>query len=193
MIRLYAKRSAHPNILLGTHEMPIPLASQSGSFCREFPSVQSIEQLNISRADILCILENSVGLAPRSTHPVKLYITINIIPPTLYNSPPGVPPVDDDSPAEGAIIRGRIQLPTPEHPLPSSHDQSVETGNKPQSREEVSLTSTTNPRLALDRADEAMKRIVPFNRLDGWEGAVRRIKWVADTLGPIGEVRMTPF
>jgi hypothetical protein len=29
---LYAKRSAHPDILIGTHEMPIPLASQSGSF-----------------------------------------------------------------------------------------------------------------------------------------------------------------
>jgi hypothetical protein len=32
-LRLYAKRSAHPDILIGTHEMPIPLASQSGSFC----------------------------------------------------------------------------------------------------------------------------------------------------------------
>jgi hypothetical protein len=31
-LRLYAKRSAHPDILIGTHEMPIPLASQSGSF-----------------------------------------------------------------------------------------------------------------------------------------------------------------
>src|SRR6267154_2938248 len=30
---LYAKRSAHPDILIGTHEMPIPLTSQSGSFC----------------------------------------------------------------------------------------------------------------------------------------------------------------
>ena len=30
---LYAVRSAHPDILIGTHEMPIPLASQSGSFC----------------------------------------------------------------------------------------------------------------------------------------------------------------
>ena len=38
-ICLYAKRSAHPDILMGTHEMPIPLASQSGSFCREFPPV----------------------------------------------------------------------------------------------------------------------------------------------------------
>ena len=32
-LRLYAKRgSANPDILIGTHEMPIPPASQSGSF-----------------------------------------------------------------------------------------------------------------------------------------------------------------
>jgi len=31
-LRLYAKRAAHPDILIGTHEMAIPLASQSGSF-----------------------------------------------------------------------------------------------------------------------------------------------------------------
>jgi hypothetical protein len=42
---LYAKGSAHPDILIGTHEMPIPLASQSGSFCWEFSPVQSIERL----------------------------------------------------------------------------------------------------------------------------------------------------
>ena len=29
---LYAKRSARPDILIGTHEMQIPLASQSGAF-----------------------------------------------------------------------------------------------------------------------------------------------------------------
>ena len=32
-ICLYAKRSTHPDILIGSHEMPIPVASQSGSFC----------------------------------------------------------------------------------------------------------------------------------------------------------------
>ena len=32
-LSLYAKRSAHPDILIGIHEMPIPLTSQSGSFC----------------------------------------------------------------------------------------------------------------------------------------------------------------
>ena len=49
-IRLYAKRSAHPDILIGTHEMPIPRASQSGSFFSEFPflSILSTSRVQIS-------------------------------------------------------------------------------------------------------------------------------------------------
>ena len=42
---LYAKRSAHPDILIGTHEMLIPLASRSGSFCLELHFGWSIEHL----------------------------------------------------------------------------------------------------------------------------------------------------
>jgi hypothetical protein len=63
----------------------------------------------------------------------------------------------------------------------------------PQSREEMSPTSTKNPRFALDRADESMKRIVPIDRSNTWERAVGRIKWVMDTLSPIAEVRVMPF
>ncbi|KAN0126434.1 hypothetical protein V8E52_000074 [Russula decolorans] len=116
---LYAKGSAHPDILIGTHEMPIPLASQS---------------------DIPCVLENDVREAARSTQPVTLYITVNITPPNLYNNPTSIPTEDsdDDSPAEEATIPGRIQFPVPERILPLSHHQPVETGNAmPQSREEM--------------------------------------------------------
>jgi hypothetical protein len=63
----------------------------------------------------------------------------------------------------------------------------------PQSRKEVSLTSTMNPRFALHRADESIKRIVPIDGSNTWERAVGRIKWVMDTLGPIAEVRVAPF
>jgi len=38
----------------------------------------SFKQLNISRADIPCVLENDGGEAARSTQPVTLYITVNI-------------------------------------------------------------------------------------------------------------------
>jgi hypothetical protein len=151
-------------------------------------------QLNISRADIPCVLENDVGEAARSTQPVTLYITVNITPPSLYNSPPRLPTEDDDSPAEEATIPGRIQYPAPEHLLSLSYHQPVETGNTmPQGREEVSPTSTKNRRFALYWADESMKRIVPTDRSNTWERAVGRIRWVMDTLGPIAEVRVMPF
>jgi hypothetical protein len=140
----------------------------------------SFYQLNISRADIPCVLENDVEEAARSTQPVTLYITLNITPPNLCNSPPCIPTEDDDSPAEEATI--------------PSHHQSVETGDTmPQSREEISPTSTMNPRLALHRAGEAVNRVVPIDGSNTWEKAVGRMKWVMDTLGPIAEVRVMLF
>ena len=71
---LYAKWSANFVILIGTHEMSIPLASQSGS-CIEKPLLFS--QLNISRADIPCTLKNNTGKAVGPT-PVTLYITVTL-------------------------------------------------------------------------------------------------------------------
>jgi hypothetical protein len=148
----------------------------------------SFNQLNISRADIPCVLEN--GEVARSTQPVTLYIMVNVTPPNLYNRP-SIPTKDDDSLAEEANIPRRIQFPTPEHILPLSHHQPVETNNTiPQSREEMSPTSTKNPGLALYQADESMKWIDGSNT---WERAVGRIKWVMDTLGPIAEVRVMFF
>jgi hypothetical protein len=148
--------------------------------------------LNISRADIPCVLENDVGEA--ATQPVTLYITIDITALNPNDSPASIPIKDDDSPTEEAIIPGRIQFPAPKHLTPVSHHQRVETGNTtPQSREETLPTSTKNPRFALHWADKVMKRIAPNDRSNTWETAVGRIKWVMDTLGPIAEVRVVPF
>jgi hypothetical protein len=153
----------------------------------------SSNQLNTSRADIPCVLENGGGEAARSTQPVTLYITINITPSSLYNGPPSIPIEDDNSPAEEATTPGRVQFPVPEHPLPLSHHQPVETGNTmPQSREEVSPISPKSPP-TLHRADEAMKRIVTIERSNTSGRTVGRIKWVMDTLGPIAEVRVMPL
>ena len=155
-----------------------------------FANSLSFNQLNISHADIPCVLKNDVGEAARSRQPVTLYITVKITPPNLYNSP-SILTEDDISPAEESNIPRRIQFPTPEHLLPLSHHQPVGTGNTmPQSREEMSPTSTKNPRFALHRADESMKRI---DRSNTWERAVGRIKWVMDTLGPIAGVGLIPF
>jgi hypothetical protein len=162
---------------------------------RSVENFLSFNQLNTSPADIPCVLESDVGEAAsaQSTEPVTLYITVNITPPDLCNSPPCIPTEDDDSPAE-ATITGRIQVPVSEHLPPLSHHQPVETDNTmPQSPEEVLPTSTKNPRFALDRADESMKQIVPVDRSNTWERAVGRIKWVMDTLGPIAEVRVIPI
>jgi hypothetical protein len=151
----------------------------------------SLNQLNISRADIPCALENDIAEAARSTQPVKLYITVHITPPNPYNSPPSIQTKDRDSPTEEAPIPERIQSPSPERPLPLSHHQPVETGiTMPQSRKEVSPTSTKVLRSALHQTDKAMKQI---EGSDSCEMAVRRIKWVMDTLGPIAEVRVIPF
>ena len=144
-----------------------------------------VGQLNISRADIPCILENDVGEAARSTQLVTLYISVHIIPPNLYNNPQIIPTKVDNFPVEEATIPGRSQSP--------SHHQPVESTTLPQSWEEMSPTSTKNPRLALHWADKVMKRIVPTDRSNKWETAVGRIKWVMDTLGPIAEVRVFPF
>ena len=154
----------------------------------------SFNRLNVSRADVPFVLENGVRGAACSTHPVTLYLTINIMPPNLYNSPPSIPTGGDDSPAEEATIPGPIQSPALEPLLPVSHHQPIETGSTvPQCREEVSSTSTRYHPLALDRADEAMTRIVPIDRSNTWEGAIGRIKWVMDALGPIAEVHLIPF
>ena len=154
----------------------------------------SSDQLNISRADIPCVLENDSEEAGRSTQPVTLYINVNITPPNLYNSPPSIPTENDGSHAEETTTPGPIQLLDAEHPSPPSHHQRIENENTmPRSEEEVSPTSTTNPRSALNLADEALNRVVPIDRWNTWERAVGRIKWVMDTLGPIAEVGVIPF
>src|SRR6266404_203110 len=76
---LYEKRDAHSNTLIGTHwhEMPIPLASQSGSIWNSF----SFNQLNVSRVDIPWALKNEAGEAVLSTQrqPVTLYMTVTVL------------------------------------------------------------------------------------------------------------------
>ena len=121
-------------------------------------------------------------------------ITVNITPPNLYNNPPSIPTEDDSYPDEEAAVAGRIQFPSPEYHLPLSHHQPVETVNTmPQSQEGMS-PSTENTCSAFHlAAGESMKRIGPIDGSNTWETAVRRIKWLMETLGPIAEVRMMPF
>ena len=60
----------------------------------------SFNQLNISRADIPCILGNGTEGATRPTQPVTLYITVSTTAPDPYDGPQKIPTEDVDSPAE---------------------------------------------------------------------------------------------
>ena len=187
-LRLYAEQSGHPGIPIGTRQIPVPPASQSGSFYRQ-SSLSS--PLNVSRADIPCILENNVGETAQSMQPVTLYISINIAPPKLHNNPSSMQTEDKVSLREETIIPGHTQFPAPGHFSPLSHSQPVEAGNnKPQSCEVASPATTNNLPLDLRRAGVAMERI---DRSNTCQGVVLRIKWVMDTLGPVAEVRVIPF
>jgi hypothetical protein len=89
----------------------------------------SVNQLNISRTDIPCVLGNGVGGAARLTHAVTLHIAVNVGPPNLHNSPPSTPTDYRDSPAKEATSPGCIQFPAPKRPLPLPHRQPVEADN----------------------------------------------------------------
>jgi hypothetical protein len=96
--------------------------------------VENILLFNHNHLNILCPgipcrasrLGNGVGGAVRSTQPVTLCIAVNITRSNLYNSLPSIPTEDHVSPTEEVIILGRIQFPAPEHFLPLSHHQTVE-------------------------------------------------------------------
>ena len=168
--------------------MPVPLASQHGSFYREYPSFY---QLNILFADIPCVLENGVVEGARPTQPVTLHITVKITPPNLHNGSPSIP--------TDATIPGPIQFPVPKPFSPLSHDRPVETGPTstmpgpiqfpvpepflPPSHHQPTETGPTIP-----QGPEAI-----IYRSYMWEGAIERIKWVIDALGSIPEVRVMPF
>ncbi len=174
--------------------MPIPLASQSGSFWNSFSS----NQLNTSRVDIVCALKSNAGGDVRSTQrqPVTLYITVtvlaNVIAPNLPKSPQNIPTEDDHSPAKETTIPGRIQVTAAEPPSSLLHHPSIE-NDTPTPRSQEEMSPTEDPLFARHRADEAMKAIAPIDRSKMWESAVKTINWVMVTLSPIAEVRTLPF
>ncbi len=51
---------------------------------------------------------------------------------------------------------------------------------------QAEMSPTQKALIALRRADEAKK---PIDGASTWKGAISRIKWVMDTVGPIAEVR----
>ncbi len=174
--------------------MPIPLASQSGSFWYSF----SFNQLNLSRVGILCALKNDAGGGVRSTQrqPVALYISVTVLanttPPNLPESPPNIPTEGDRSPANETTLSGRIRFTAAKPPSSLPHHPPIENDTPmPRGREEMSPIEDSL--LACHRADEAMVAIVPIDQSNMWERAVERINWMMVMLSPIAEVRIIPF
>ncbi len=111
--------------------------------------------------------------------------------PIFPNNSPEIPTKGDDSPAEQttkpSIVPdsgGPIQSSAPEPLLPSPDSLSVGTGN-PMPDGQAEMSPTEKALIALHRADGAKW---PIDGANTWKGAVRRIKWVMDTLSPIAEV-----
>ena len=151
--------------------------------------------MKISDVDVTLDLSNDDGDAGQSTQPVTLHLTIavstNVASPIFSNNPTEMPTIRDGSPAEEAtkplvvLVSGAPSRPTAcEPPLPSPDTLPTETG-APMPDSQAETSPAEKVLVAVRRADEAKKRI---DRENTWEGAISRIKWVMDTVGPIAEV-----
>ena len=159
----------------------------------------------MSRAvDAPFVLTSSDGQAGESDHPVTLYLTITasgiatshpILPTNTTNAKAteaDISPMEQATEATIAHPRGPIEsapfvaVANTIKPLPPPTDHvPIETGTPttPVPDVQASMSPTKD---ALFDADEATKAIDLTN---AWEGAVERIKWVIDTVGPVAGVR----
>jgi len=83
------------------------------------------------------------------------------------------------------VFGGPSQSTAPEPLLPSPGPLFVDTGT-PVPDGQAEMSPTEKALIVLHRADEAMK---PIDRANTWKGTISRIKWVAETVSPIAEVR----
>ena len=113
-------------------------------------------------------------------------------PPIIPDNNPEIPTKGDDTPAEedtkpsmAPDSGGPVQSTAPERLLPSPDPLPAETGT-PMPDGQAEMLHTEKALIALRRADEAKK---PIDGANTWKGAISRIKWVMDAVGPIAEVR----
>jgi hypothetical protein len=77
IFRLYAKRLLHPDRLIGTYEMPIPVESRSGRSLYENFAHRTRSSISCC-IDTPFVLSLSDGQAGESAQPVTLYLSINV-------------------------------------------------------------------------------------------------------------------
>ncbi|KAH9002381.1 hypothetical protein EDB86DRAFT_3074161 [Lactarius hatsudake] len=166
-LRLYEKRLTRPDVVIGTHEIPIPVES---------------------RNSVPIILSDGDVEAGQSTQPVTLYLSIivgaSVAAPNLPNDPQKLPTEGDDSLAEELTepsmvpdSRGLIRTTAPEPRFSLPYHLPVETG-----------TPILYRRAWMSSTEMALRNTNRIDRSNTWEKAVGRIKWVMDTLAPIAEL-----
>ncbi|KAH9047049.1 hypothetical protein EDB84DRAFT_1575489 [Lactarius hengduanensis] len=169
ILSLYAKKSITSDILIGTHEMTLPVVSQ----------------INAS-----ITLGDGNEQAGRSTPPVTLDLTITVLANGTSPSDPHIIPTEgDDTPAEdfpkpttAPDSSGLDRSSAPGHLSHPPDHRPVESSTlMPQDQGETSVVE--KPQIV--RADQVEEVI---DRSNTWEGAVGRIKWVMDTLSPVAEL-----
>ncbi|KAF8273240.1 hypothetical protein EI94DRAFT_1696801 [Lactarius quietus] len=176
--RLYAKRLLRPDKLIGTHEILMPVESQS---------------------DAPFVLKSSDELAGESVQPATLYLTITVTGnttsrPILLTS--ATVTEVDASPMEHAtlptiadaqdIIEATplVVATTSEHLSSPTDHVPIETSSliPPVSDAQATMSPAGG---ALHVADKATEVI---SLASTWEGSVERIKWVMDTLNPYAQM-----
>jgi hypothetical protein len=140
------------------------------------------------------VLTNPDGDAGQSTQPVTLFLTVTVSPISPINTTDlqstevnkSSPREDTSSITQGSMIttRSTVAVGSETVTLPADHLPSeMSTPPPPDANRSAGMSLAEN---ALQDAGEAVTTI---DLSDTWEGALERIKWVMDTLSPVGEVR----
>ena len=164
-------------------------------FVIEFSFTQLTKHL--THVEISFVLSHGCGEAGQSMPPVTLRLAITVSANrTSLSDSPRIQTQGDDSPAE-EVLRPTVALDSrepdqstaPEFPLsPPDHFPVPSSTPIPQDQSETSLVEKA--RIGLDRAAQAEKSIDGSNT---WQGVVKKIKWVMDTLSPVAGVRAISF
>ncbi|KAI9433078.1 hypothetical protein BJY52DRAFT_1422825, partial [Lactarius psammicola] len=172
---LYEKRFTRPDVVIGTHEISIPVESQT---------------------DVPFSLTNADGRAGQSIQPVTLWLTVVVSPDTTsylvlpINAtnprPTELPPSEATNPSwaqdstnttRSAVTIDSKTLSYPTDRLPNE----MSTPMPPPADRRAGMSPAEN---TLHDADEA---ITTINLSNTWEGALERIKWVMDTVSSVAE------
>ena len=193
---MYAERLARRDVLIGMHEMILPVESQTSSFYHQKSHIDY--QLIISHVDIPFTLAYGDRKVGNSNQPVTLYLTIVTSPNTTSYL---VLPVNTTN-----LQSTEVNASTPREATSSMTQDSTNVTRSTVATESETLSPPADdvPSPAMPPAADRRAEVLPVeDALDGakdamttigdlpdtWEGALSRVKWVMDTVSPVAEVR----